>query len=543
MSKKREASHQGVYVLAYDIGTTGNKTCLYEVSDTIELVASAMEGYGLTFTSGGGAEQNPDDWWNAMANTTKKILKKNKINPSEIKGISFCSQMQGIVLVDKNGNALRPAMSYMDNRAEAQKKRIVGHGIQIEGVNIIALLKSLRRNMAAPASTKDPLWKYHWVKENEPAIFSQVYKWLDVKDYLICRCTGKFIMTPDTAYGTFLYDTRKGKEGWSKTLCKIFDVNMEHLPTIVSATTCVGGLNASAAKDLGLEEGTSVFGGGGDATLIGVGAGMVNPGDTHIYAGTSGWVSTMVKKQALDLNNMIASVPSSQSGTFCYFGEQETSGKCLEWVRDHLALDEIGCYLEKKKVTDDPESQFTSMYDYMVDTAIKTTTAGAGGIIFTPWLHGNRCPFEDAYARGMFFNISLDTGKRNMIRAMVEGICYHKRWILESSAKKVSISNPIRFVGGGALSYTICQILSDITGYEIETVANPQNVGAVGAAVVVGIGLGKIASFSDVKTYIPATKCFYPSSDDKEHYDRNFEVFKNLYRANKVNFHKLNKGR
>ena len=136
MAKKNETNEKGVYVLAYDIGTTGNKTCLYEVSDTIELVASAMEGYGLSFTDGGGAEQNPDDWWNAMANTTKKILKKHKINSSEIKGISFCSQMQGIVLVDKNGHALRPAMSYMDNRAASQKKEIVGHGIQIEGVNI-----------------------------------------------------------------------------------------------------------------------------------------------------------------------------------------------------------------------------------------------------------------------------------------------------------------------------------------------------------------------------------------------------------------------
>lgn len=531
---------KGVYVMAYDIGTTGNKSCLYEISDKVKLVASAMANYDLYFEANGGAEQDPEQWWDAMASTTKTILKKANLDAQDIKGISFCSQMQGLVLVDKEGKALRRAMSYMDNRAVSQKKDCVGHGIQIEGVNIITLLKSLRRNKAVAASTKDPIWKYLWVKENEPEIFSKIHKWLDVKEYLTGRCTGKFMMTPDTAFGTFLYDTRKGKDCWSKTLCKIYGVDMNHLPKVGKSTDLVGGLTEKAAADLGLAEGTPVFGGGGDASLIGVGSGSVDVGDTHIYIGTSGWVSTVVDKQILDIDSMIASVPGADLGRFNYFGEQETSGKCLEWVKNHLALDEIDCYLEKTKITDGPEAVVTSMYDFMVETSINATEAGADGVIFTPWLHGNRCPFEDSNARGMFFNISLDTGKRKMIRAVVEGVCMHKRWILEASEKKIKTSNPIRFVGGGAISPVVSQIMADVTGRVIETVDNPQNVGAVGAAVLVGIGLGEIGSLAETKDFIEVTAVFHPDLDVTHVYDRNFKVFKNLYKSNKDNFKTLN---
>ncbi len=534
---------KGLYVLAYDIGTTGNKTCLFEISKNIKLVASALEGYDLFFEDNGGAEQDPAQWWEAMKNTTHQVLEKAKVKPEDIKGISFCSQMQGLVLVDQEGNALRRAMSYMDNRAGKQKKERVGHGIQIEGIELTKILRSLYLCKAAAASTKDPVWKYRWVMDNEPNIFEKTHKWLDVKEYLIAQCTGKFIMTPDSAFGTMLYDTRPGKQGWSKTLCKIYGVDMDHLPTIVDPTEMVGGLTEKAAKSLGLDEGTPVFAGGGDASLIGVGAGSVEVGDTHIYTGTSGWVSTLVDKQKLDLTAMIASVPASQPKLFNFFGEQETSGKCLEWVRDHLALDEIGCYMEKKKITDDPESVITSMYDFMVDNSINATDAGADGVIFTPWLHGNRCPFEDAYARGMFFNIGLHTGKRNMIRAVVEGICFHKRWILESSEKSVKTSGAIRFVGGGAISPTVCQIMANVTGRVIETIDNPQNIGAVGAAVLVGIGLGEIESYAQAKDFIPATGVFYPDESTREIYDRTFAVFKSLYTSNKKNFWALNKNK
>ena len=236
---------------------------------------------------------------------------------------------------------------------------------------------------------------------------------------------------------------------------------------------------------------------------------------------------------------MIAAVVGAEEGKYNYFGELETAGKCLEWVKDHLALDEIGIYLEKKNITDGYEAKYTSLYDYMTD-AVKDVPAGAGGVIFTPWLHGNRCPFEDPNARGMFFNISLETGKSEMIRAVLEGVCYHLRWFLETEEKKVKSSDKVRFVGGGALSDLTCQILADCLGKVVETVDTPQNVGAMGAAVLIAVGLGQCKSIEDAKSLIPVSKTFEPNMENKKAYDKYYEVYKNLYKSNKENFAKLN---
>lgn len=529
------------FIISYDVGTTGIKTCLYKVDKTIELIESSMQGYGLYILEGGGAEQDPNEWWDAMCNTTKRIFKKSKIKKEQIAGISFCSQMQALVLVDKEGNALRRSMSYMDQRAVKEKGKL-SYGIQISGINLFKVLKSLYYTKAVAASVKDPVWKYKWVETNEPEIFAKVHKWVDVKEYLIGKCTDNFIMTEDSAFATMLYDIRPGKNNWAKPICDMLGVNMDHLPEIKKSTDCVGTVTEKAANELGLAVDTKVFGGGGDATLIGVGAGCTNVGDTHIYSGTSGWVSTVVDKPMVDITAMIASIVGAQTGLYNYFAEMETSGKSLEWVKNHLCLDEIGIYLEKKHVAEDIESKYSSLYDYMTKV-VSDIPAGAGGVIFAPWLHGNRCPFEDPNSRGMFFNISLETGKTELIRAVLEGICYHKRWMLEASTKKTKVSDTIRFVGGGALSTFTCQLLADITGHKIETVDNPQNIGAVGAAAVVAVGLDIIPSLNELKTYIPANKSYEPNLNNKVVYDRNYEVFKNLYKSNKKNFAILNKAK
>ena len=524
------------YVLSYDIGTTGVKTCLFEVEDEITLVAAEMEGYSLTVYPDGGAEQDPDEWWSAMCNTTKRLMNSTSVSTSEIAGISFCSQMQGLVLVDKDGVPVRMAMSYMDQRAKKQIKELMAYGPQIAGANIPKLLKSLQITGAVSASVKDPVYKYKWVEENEPENFARTYKWLDVKEYVICRMTGKFIMTRDSAFGTLLYDVRKGREGWSSEMLKMFNVKPEHVADIIDSTALVGGLTERAAGELGLCEGTPVFGGGGDASLIGVGAGAVGLGDTHIYCGTSGWVNTVVDKNIVDTNAMIAAIVGAQNGRLNYFAELETAGKCLEWVKDHL---EIDIFLEKTDVASSKESIYTSLYDYM-SHVINKIPAGSGGVIFTPWLHGNRCPFEDPNARGMFFNLSLETSKTELLRSVVEGTCMHLRWFLETQDKKVKTSDTIRFVGGGALSDVTSQILADCTGRTIEVVASPQNVGSVGAAVISAVGLGRIGSIEEAKKLIPAKKTFIPNPANKPANDKNFAVFKNLYKNNKDNFAALN---
>lgn len=529
----------GTCVISYDVGTTGIKTCLFEISDGIKLISSAMEGYELHVMENGGVEQDPYDWWNAMCSTTKKVLEENNISSEKIKGISFCAQMQGLVLVDKSGEPVRRGMSYMDNRGKKELKSIMANGLQIAGVNIFKLIKSLRITGAVAASVKDPVWKYKWVQQNEPDNFKRAYKWLDVKEFLIQKCTGEFVMTEDSAYATLLYDTRSGKRGFSKEICSMLGVKTEHLPRVVDCSDMVGKITKKASIDIGLKEGIPVFGGGGDASLIGVGAGAVEEEDTHIYLGTSGWVSTVVKKQVVDINYMIASILGANNKYYNYFAELETAGKCLEWVKNHLALDEIDIYLDKKNISESKENIYKSLYDYMM-YAIKDVPPGSNGVIFTPWLHGNRCPFEDPNARGIFFNISIETGKTELIHSVLEGVCYHLRWQLEAQEKKVKTSSVIRFVGGGALAPLTCQMLADVLGRELETVESPQNIGAVGAAVVMAVGLGIIDEIDDAKKLIKVKERYIPDMKNKAIYDRAFIVFKSLYKNNKKAFGILN---
>ena len=536
------------YVITYDIGTTGIKTCLIEIDKEMKILASATEGYGLYVDEEtgvkGGSEQDADEWWNAMCVTTKEVFKKcKKIKKEQIEGISFCSAMQGLVLVDKQGKCIRRPMTYMDQRAREEIKKGIAHGVQVAGAEVTKLLKYLKYTGAVSSSVKDPIWKYKWVEAHEPENFKRIYKWLDVKEYMILRCSGEFVMTNDSAFGTLLYDTRKGHEGWCKPICDMVGVNIEHMPVIKASTEKVGEVTAQAAKELGLAEGTAVYGGGGDASLIGVGAGATEIGDTHIYSGTSGWVGTVVPEQLVDAGAMMAAIVGANPETYNYFAELETSNKCVGWVKDHLALDEIGVFLKKyghKK--DDLEEESFNLYDYL-EEVIERANPGSDGVVFTPWLHGNRCPFEDPNAAGMFFNIHLETGKTQLIRAVVEGVCFHMRWMLERQEQKVAKykkSNAVRFCGGGALGAATCQILSDILQRDVEVVDSPQNIGAVGAAACIAVGTGMIPSMTDVKKLIPAKITYHPNKANKAVYDRNFEVFKNLYKCNKKNFEILN---
>lgn len=528
-----------MYIIIYDFGTSSVKTCLFDISADIRLVASATAGYGLYISDDGGAEQDTEEWWAALCSTTRELFKKSEVKPSEIEGMAFCSQMQGSVFVDEKGNALRRPMNYLDQKGFKEYKDCMGRGvIKVSGCSLYKLVRNLIVNYAGSTSAKDPVWKYKWVENNEPDVFKKIYKWLDIGDYLVSRCTGRIIRTADTAFATFLYDTRKGEEGWNKGLLKMYRVNPDHMPDIIDCTDQVGGLTKRAAQDIGLVEGIPVFGGGGDTTFVNIGAGCTMPGDTHIYVGTSGWVSTFMDHQTVDISAMITGVLSAKHGYFNYYAELETAGKCFEWVMDHLALDEINVYLNQTKVTD-VESKYLSLYDYLSEEVSKVPP-GANGVIFTPWLHGNRCPFEDSNAGGMFFNIRIENGKRDMIRAVLEGICYHLRWLLECSEKKVKTSDTIRFVGGGALSPVTCQMLADITGRTIETVNNSQEVGAIGTALVVAAGIQGADVLELSRQLVKANQVYTPDPENKEIYERSYKVFKNLYKSNALNFKKMN---
>ena len=528
-----------MHIIIYDFGTGSVKTCLFDIGSEIRLIASSTGSYGLYISDDGGAEQDTEEWWAALCSTTRDLFDRSNVRPEEIRGLAFCAQMQGTVLVDKDAKAVRRPMNYLDQKGIKEFKECMGSGmIKVSGCSLFKLVRNLIVNYAGSTSAKDPVWKYKWVENNEPENYKKIYKWLDISDYLAARCTGRIIRTADSAFATFLYDTRKGKEGWNKGLLKMYKVDPGHMPEIIDSTDLVGGLTQKAAKELGLVEGIPVYG-GGDTTFVNIGAGCTSPGDTHIYVGTSGWVSTFLDHQTVDVNSRITGVLSAKHGYFNYYAELETAGKCFDWVMNHLALDEVGIYLDKKKVTDDVESKYTSLYDYLSDE-ISKVPPGANGVIFTPWMHGNRSPFEDSNAAGMFFNIKIENGKRDMLRAVLEGICYHLRWLLESQERKEKTSETIRFVGGGALSAVTCQILADVIGRKIETVKNTQEVGAIGMALVVAAGINGVDVLELAKKIVKADHIYVPDPKIKDVYERNYKVFKKLYKTNASNFRELN---
>jgi len=528
-----------MYIIIYDFGTGSVKTCLFEIDEEIRLAASSVAAYDLYISDDGGAEQDTEEWWAAICKTTHELFEKTDVRPGQIEGMAFCSQMQGTVLVDESGNAVRRPMNYLDQRGIKEYRDCMCSGIiRVSGVSLYKLARNILVNYAASASAKDPVWKYKWVENNEPEVFNKVYKWLDIGDYLTARCTGRIVRTADTAFATFLYDTRKGKEGWNAGLLKMYGIDPKHMPEIIDCTDIAGSLTEKAAMDLGLVPGIPVFGGGGDTTFVNIGAGCTKPGDTHMYVGTSGWVSAFLDHQTVDIDAMITGVLSAVPGYFNYYAELETAGKCFEWVMAHLALDEVGIYLDKVMITD-VEQKYLSLYDYLSEEVNKVPP-GANGVIFTPWLHGNRCPFEDSKAGAMFFNLRIENGKRDMIRAVLEGICYHLRWLLECEERKVKISDTIRFVGGGALSPVTCRMLADITGRTIETVGNTQEVGAVGAALVVAAGVKGEDVLELSRKLVKPENVYVPNPENKEVYERNYRVFKKLYRSNANNFKMIN---
>ena len=508
-------------VIAYDVGTTGMKSCLFDISKEqgISYLAGELEEYALDILPNGGVEQYPDEWWQAMCISTEKLLNATNTSPEEIKGISFCSQCQTVVMIDESGNALRPSMSCMDARAHKEFDKFMHTGIKVEGLDAIKVLKFLRATGAVSASVKDPLWKYHWVREHEPELFEKIYKWIDAKEYLTSRATGKVMASRDDAGMTFLYDVKKRQ--WSESLCKTFDVHMDKLPDVCESTDTVGQLLPKAADELGLSVETRVISGGSDVSLCQVGAGALEVGDVNIYSGTSGWVTTTVDKLHLDLKHIIGSVVGADPDTYVYVAESETSGKCLEWVKERLNQTPIGTYDE--------------MIDYVRDTK-----PGSNGIIFSPWMHGNRCPFEDSHARGLFFNVDVSNKASDMINAVIEGMCMHMRWMLEASEESFATHQAVRFTGGTSQSKYISQLMANVLGREVETIENPRQVGTMGAAALIGVNFGIIDNIKDIKNVIKVTAKYEPDMEIHAIYNKIFPVFCELHGNNKNAYEILN---
>ena len=497
-----------MYLMTYDIGTSFIKAALTKITDKIEFVGATVMGTHNTSTMNGrGVEQNAEEWWDSICRGTKELLKNNGISGDKIEGISFCSQMNGTVLVDENGKVVRPAMTFLDRRADQEFKDYFCHGIRLHGLNLWKLLKALHHTKMVPVGAYGPIWKYKWVQKNEPENFARVHKFLDVGDYLLYKTTGRFVRTEDSAFCTALNDCREGHSGWSHAMAKAYGIDEKHLPEIVQNTDIVGHLSATVAEEMGLNEGTPVIAGAGDVSMVAIGSGNTQKNMTSIYCGTSGSVCTVINREIQLPDIMMISIKGPNPAQKYLYGELETAGKCFAWARNLIGkLDNTKYSYEECAM--------------MISKAVP----GAHGLLFTPFLHGCKTPFENGEIRGTLSGIELETDRGEFLRAVVEGICFHFRWMLECQAQKCKVSDTIRFAGGLARLNVLGQILADITGHTIETVKHPQYVGALGASAIAAIGLGKL-KFDDIHSYIETANTYVPDPETHEIYNKLYKKY------------------
>ncbi|UCE13882.1 MAG: FGGY-family carbohydrate kinase [Candidatus Heimdallarchaeota archaeon] len=524
--------------LAYDLGTTATKAVL--ISNDIQFIDSAVEEYKTYFPQLGYVEHDPKDWWRTIVSTTKTLLEKTSTHPDEIAAVTFCSQMQGLTPVDAQGNPLMNCMIWLDARGAEYLKKLWPWP-RVMGYSPYRLFrKFLKITGGAPGLTgKDQIPKILWLKDKHPEMYEKSYKFLDVKDYVIFRLTGEMITSTDFAFVWWLLDTRK-KEGmalnqWSKALCKMYKIDMEKLPEVRKPTDIIGSLTSEAANALGLLKETPIVCGVGDLTAAAIGSGAVLNGELHCQIGTSGWVAGHVSDRKVDINHYTGCVGSAFPDQFyLVLAHQEIAGACLEWVKNNIIYYEEELLAKEKK----------QVYE-IFDDLVSSCTPGAKGkggtyLMFMPWFAGERAPLDDDHVRGGLINLSLDHDRRHLLRAVFEGVALNARWALETVENMYSPVNSLSIIGGGAKSDVWCQIYADVLNRTIRRVKDPQEAGALGAAIVAKMALGELEDVSEIKEFIHFHKEFKPNPEYRELYDSLFKEFQQLYRQNKKWFKRMN---
>ncbi len=490
------------YILAHDVGTSGNKAVLVETTGKVH--ATAFIPYDVDYPHPGWAEQDPEGWWRAIVTTTRQVMQSGGVAPSNILGMVHATQMLGIVPMSSTGQPLRPAIIWLDARAPDQAKRMMNKFLGRRMFSVIA---------GAELSGKDGLPKLLWLKENEPEVYQQMTCFLDVNGYLIYRATGKQVFEWSCA-SAFGFDI--GKKDWLRSIISYLGLDMRKFPALVRSIDRVGGLTKEAASECGLLEGTPVFGGGGDAPAAATGSGAVAEGDGHIYLGTSGWICVTTGKNP-NGHDGVACIQASDPGKSLLMAEMETAGACLKWIANEFYKAEQA----------DPN--VPNVYALM-DKKILTVPPGSGSLVYTPWMYGERSPISDTWVRSTFFNLSADHTREHLLRAVYEGIAYNLRWILEIVEKKFNYPLPVlRLIGGGVRGDPWMQIIADVTGRRVETVANPLEAGAVGIALTAAVGLGAYPDHNALKNIVQVGREFTPNTENANCYNDLYRTYRQLY--------------
>ena len=517
-------------ILAVDLGTSGMKVALITISGKV--LGWEAEPVRLLIMPDGGAEQSPDGWWQAFLSAAGRLLKREQGAGSRVDAICCSTQGEGTIPVDENGNALSNCILWMDMRGAPYLKKQLGGLINIDGASVDKVLRFVNFTGGMPSMTgKDPAGHMLFIRDTQPGIYAKTHKFLNVLDYLNLCLTGRFVATFDSILTSWVTDNRDPDNiHFHDGLIAALGLNPAKLPEIVKCSEVIGTLKSDVAETLGLSKNVKVVAGSIDNTAAAIGSGAVDDFATHLYIGTSSWMAAHVPFKKTAIFDSLASVPCAVPGRYLLTALQATAGGNLTYLRDNILYhkDEL---LQEADVPD-----IFKVLDQIADRV----PAGSQGLIYTPWIWGERAPVDDKTVRAGLFNLSLHNTREDIIRAFLEGIAFNTRWLLKPVVKFLGRKvESINIIGGGAQSDVWCQIFADVMNLEIKQVADPIYANARGAAWIGAVGLGEI-SFNDVPKLVEIKKNYSPRKENRALYDERFRSFTQIYKQMAPVYRKLN---
>ncbi len=518
------------HVLAVNLGTSGPKAAL--VSSSGVVAASATEPVSLHLLPEGGAEQDPAEWWAAITAASRRVMAESGIPKDRVVAVACSAQWAGTVATDQSGEPLCPAVIWMDSRGNTAIRRQVRGKVPVLGIGASKLATLVRLTGGAPSlSGKDPVGHILWLREARPDVYKATYKFLEPVDWINQRLTGRFAASYDSIVLHWSTDNRSiDAVHYDDDLLRINGLDREKLPDLGPPASIIGNLQSAAADELGVLEGIAVSTGTGDIHSAAVGSGAVADFDPHLYIGTSSWISCHVPYKKTAPTTNVASIPSAIPGRYLIADEHETAGACLTFLKDVIYADDgLGTIPMPDNVL------------ALFDQVAEQTPTGANGVMFTPWLNGERTPVDDHTIRAGFHNLSLSNTRRDMVRAVYEGVAYNSRWLLDAVEKFCHKEfESLAFIGGGANSEIWCQIHADVTGRKIRQVDRPVLAGVRGASFLALMALGRL-KVDDIPAMVPVRKVFEPDLGSRRKHDARFSEFVELYGKTKDIHKRLNR--
>ncbi len=518
------------YILTVDLGTSSLKTAL--ISTSGKVMGWEAQDLPLYILPNGGAEQNPQDWWDAFMVTARRLIQKEMVPVENIIAVCCSTQGECTVPVDDEGNALMNAISWYDMRGAKYLPKIIGGLIKMSGYNLFKILRWLNLTGGAPTHTgTDPSAHMLFIRYEYPEIYQKTYKFLAALDYMNLRLTGKIVATSDSILTSWVTDNRDSQHiTYDDGLLKDCGIAPDKFPELVQCTTVVGDLKREVAQALGLKDGVKVVAGAIDVSAAAIGSGAVNDFDAHVYIGTSNWVAAHVPYKKTDLSSSMASVPCAIPGKYLMIVLQTTAGGNLNYLRDKILFHKDELLNENH-----PLDVFQ-----IFDRIAAKVPAGSHGLMYMPWIYSERAPIDDRNVRAALFNISLENTREDIIRAFLEGVALNTRWLIAPAEKFMGRKlTQLNFVGGGAKSDVWSQILADVLNLNINQVRDPVQANARGAAFIAAVGQDYMG-FEDIPQKVEFKATYSPNPENRALYDKLFAEFVHFYHQNKGSYKRLN---